>query len=141
MNLADKIINNISFEDFSEFGIDELGLPVPYPINTDYIVARIIGSNKNIFRVGDDLFLDKKKIPMSSSYIKMLCGEPKIILWKNDDLQKKWKGVSGFIGSNYPIIWDKIIKYSPVYSRRYIEVVNNLIWDKEKADFINKGEL
>ena len=46
MDLADRIINNSKLleNEFAEYGIDELGLPVPYPLNTSYIVARIIGS-------------------------------------------------------------------------------------------------
>lgn len=143
MDLADRIIQNNSVQekDYQEFGIDELGLPVPYPINTSYIVARIIGSDKNLFKVGDRLYLDKRYIPMRASYVKMLCGEPRIVLWKNDEMRDKWKNPSSFIGNNFSIIWDKLMKYVPEYDRRYIEVVKGLIWDKEKSDFIVKGEL
>lgn len=143
MDLADRIINNSKLleNEFAEYGIDELGLPVPYPLNTSYIVARIIGSEKNLFKVQRRLYLDKRLIPMNSTYVKMLCGEPRIVLWKNEDMQKKWKSTSSFINNNFSIIWDKLMEYVPEYDRRYIEVVKGLVWDKEKSDFIVKGEL
>lgn len=142
MDLADKIIDiaNNGSKEYSEYGIDELGLPVPYPLNCDYIVARIMARSDSFFRIGNDAFVNRTLVKNNASSISIYCGEIKIALWKNDALKDKWKGATTFINRECHMIYSRILELFPEYDRRYIEVVDNLIWDREKTDFIIKGD-
>lgn len=141
MDLADKIIKNSKVEDYPEYGIDELGLPVPKPLSCDYIVARIIVKSTFFFQIDGKVFINRKLLKNNVSDTAIACGEPRIILWKDESDREKWKGVTAFIKREQPMIYARMLELFPEYDRRYIEVVDNLIWDTEKSEFIMKGAL
>lgn len=144
-NLADKIIEqgNSQDNDYEEFGIDELGLPVPKPLNSAYIVARILARSEIFYKVGDTVFVDKKRIdgPVRSLVeVFLLCGEPRIIMWKDEASKKEWRGVSPIIKKEYVMIYVRLLELAQNFERSVIKVTDNLMWNCNKADFIIRGE-
>lgn len=146
MSLADKIINRQHLEenDYIEFGIDEVGIPVPKPLNSEYIVARIIAKSSVYYKINDTVFIDKErlngKISNTTREVAILCGEPRIILWKDDSSRLEWRGVSSIIKKESMMIYARLLELAPEFDKRRIKVTDNLMWDCKKADFIIRGE-
>lgn len=157
MDLADQLIAKNKSEEkrrtfAPHYGIDETGLPVPKPINADYVVMRII-SNINIYQTGGEFFVGKQRYKQTSQSIIALTGRPKIIVFEevdSDDMDKQretnetmWKQMKNVINSESGLIWEMMRKMVPVYNKRYIRINDQLVWDRETTDilFMPKGNL
>ena len=147
MSLADDIIeqnNKVELEKYEEFGIDELGLAVPKPVNADYILSRIIARHEFFFKIGKDVFIDRKKITSGVSNltlaITILCGDPKIVLWADNIKKEDWKGVMPTIKRDSSLIYSKMLALFPEYNRDFIKITDGLIWNKKKADIEQKQD-
>lgn len=156
-NLVDRIIARNNAEQRAEetgdpittqWGIDEAGFPIPNPVNVDAIVARIIMRHGTVFRIGDALFVDRKKVQTNSSgmpnaaTIIALCGKPKIILWGTDerDLDKLWRQMKRLISNDWPIIWHRLLEVAPKYDRKYIQIMDGYVWGVDEADLFATSE-
>lgn len=155
-SLADKVINRLSEEakgiepgtqNPKEWGIDETGFPWPNPVNAQAVAARLFFKHgkkngiDNVFKIGDDIFIDRKKVLQNKATLLSFYDRPKIVLWANDDpaLQDPealWKQVKSIISSEWPIVWATVRKIAPEYDRNYIRITNNLVWGKDEADIL-----
>ena len=155
-SLADKVIDRLSEEadgvepgiqNPKEWGIDETGFPWPNPVNAQAVAARLFFKHgkkngiDNIFKIGDDIFIDRKKVTQNRSTLLSLYDRPKIVLWANEDptLQDPevlWKHVKSIISSEWPIVWTTVRKIAPEYDRNYIRITSDLIWGKDEADIL-----
>ena len=150
MDLADQLIAKNKSEEkrrtfAPHYGIDETGLPVPNPINADYVVMRII-SNINIYQTGGEFFVGKQRYKQTSQSIIALTGRPKLIVFEDidsDDRDKQreenenmWKQMKNVINSESGLIWEMMRKMVPVYNKRYIRINDQLVWDRETTDII-----
>lgn len=155
-SLADKVIDRLSKEAESvelgiqnpeEWGIDETGFPWPNPVNAQAVAARLFfrygkkNGIDNIFRIGDEIFIDRKKVLQNKSTLLSFYDRPKIILWANDeptlqDSEALWKQIKSIISSEWPIVWATVRKVAPEYNRNYIRITDNLVWGKDEADIL-----
>lgn len=151
MDLADQLIAkhqaNVAREENGfapHYGIDETGLPVPKPINADYVVMRIIG-NVSIYRAGDDFFVGRRTLRQNSQALIALTGRPKLVIFDNESLdedgkreenENMWKQMKNVINSESGLIWEMMRKMVPVYNKRYIRINDQLVWDRENTDII-----
>lgn len=151
MDLADQLIAkhqaNVTREENGfapHYGIDETGLPVPKPINADYVVMRIIG-NVNIYKAGNDFFVGRRSLRQSSQSLIALTGRPKIIIFDDESLdedgkreenENMWKQMKNVINTESGLVWEMLRKMVPVYNKRYIRINDQLVWDRETTDII-----
>ena len=151
MELADQLIAkhqaNVAREENGfapHYGIDETGLPVPKPINADYVVMRIIG-NVSIYRAGEDFFVGRRTLRQNSQALIALTGRPKLIIFDDESLdedgrreenENMWKQMKNVINSESGLIWEMMRKMVPVYNKRYIRINDQLVWDRETTDII-----
>jgi len=159
MDLADKLIAQNQAEEKKKangfaphHGIDETGLPVPNPVNADYVVMRIIG-NINIYQMGGEFYVGKQRYKQTSQSIIALTGRPRLIVFENvrpDDKDKQhetnevmWKQMKSVINSEAGLIWEMLRKMVPHYNKRYIRINDQLVWDRETTDILimPKGNL
>lgn len=155
-SLADKVIGQIEREQATsvkptrpdQWGIDDTGFPWPNPVNAQAVAARIFfkhGKNNgiyNIFKIGDDIFIGKKKVLQNKPTLLSYYEKPNIVLWANEnpdyqDVEKVWMQIKKVISSEWPIIWAIIRDVAPEYNREYIKVTDNIIWGKNEADIID----
>ena len=151
MDLADQLIAKHQAKVTREekgfaphYGIDETGLPVPKPINADYVVMRIIG-NVGIYRAGDDFFVGRRTLRQNSQSLIALTGRPRLIIFDDESLdedgrreenENMWKQMKNVINSESGLIWEMMRKMVPVYNKRYIRINDQLVWDRETTDII-----
>ena len=155
-SLADRVIDRLAQEDAgqepdalypNQWGIDDTGFPWPNPVNAEAVAARLFFKHgkknglDNIFRIGDDVFIDRKKISQDKPTLLSFYDKPKILLWANEDPIRQdpealWKQVKSVITSEWPIVWATVRKMAPEYDRNYIRITNNLIWGKNEADIL-----
>lgn len=148
MDLADRIIAQNQTEERKReyaphYGIDDTGIPIPKPVNADYVIMRIIG-NKNIYKIGDRFYVDRYLYRQTSQSLIALCGRPKIVAF-DDDLdddakhnanEDMWKQVKGTINSEHGLIWDRLRDMVPTFNKRYLRINRQLVWDRELADIV-----
>lgn len=151
MDLADQLIakqqKSIAKKENGfapHYGIDETGLPVPKPVNADYVVMRIIG-NVNIYRAGGDFFIGRRTLRQSSQSLIALTGRPKLVVFDDESLdddgkreenENMWKQMKSVINSESGLIWEMMRKMVPVYNKRYIRINDQLVWDRVETDII-----
>lgn len=155
-NLADKVIEANELESIGAtvdmpypnvWGIDEYGFHWPNPVNAQAIVAAVFlwhgrkNGVVNIFRIGDEVFIDRKKVNKNKNALLALFDKPKIVIWANDsvelqDREKLWKQIKQTISSEHPIVWQAITNIAPEYSKEYIRIAKGLVWDKNNADIL-----
>lgn len=155
-SLADKVIDRLSQERDgrepeipypNDWGVDDTGFPWPNPVNSQAVAARIFFQHgkkngvDNIFRIRDEIFIDRKKIVQNKPTLLALYEKPKIVLWANDeptlqDPEALWKQIKSIISSEWPIVWATVRKIAPEYDRDYIRITDNLIWGKDEADIL-----
>lgn len=151
MDLADQLIEknkrNVEKEKNGfapHYGIDETGLPVPKPINADYVVMRIIG-NTNMYRIGNEFFIGKRCLRQTSGTVIAITGRPKLVVFNDESLdndgkreanENMWKQMKNVVNSESSLIWEMLRKVVPVYNKRYIRINNQLVWDRETTDII-----
>lgn len=158
MDLADQLIakqqKSIAKKENGfapHYGIDETGLPIPKPVNADYVVMRIIG-NVNIYMAGGDFFIGRRTLRQSSQSLIALTGRPKLVVFDDESLdddgkreenENMWKQMKGVINSESGLIWEMMRKMVPVYNKRYIRINDQLVWDRETTDILlmPKGNL
>ena len=157
MDLADKLIAQSQaggggHRFAPHYGVDETGLPVPKPVNADYVVARIIG-NLNIYQIHGEFYHDKYRYKQTNQSLIALTGRPRLILFDDidqDDKDKQheanenmWKQMKSVINSESGLIWEMLRKMVPQYNKRYIRINDQLVWDREAADILlmPKGNL
>lgn len=141
-SLADKIINRLDQppeEDEHYWGIDELGIPVPKPVNISYVIARVFAQHENIFHIHNEVFIDRTPVRKNSHTLLSVCGRLEIVSSPNG-IEKgsvePWIEMKRIINGEYPLVWKKIIELSPIYDRKYIKITDHLAWDKDGADII-----
>ena len=142
-NIADKLINKISGGDtpkvVSQWGIDEYGFPFPKPVNSDAVAARIFARYENVFRIGNDIFVNRVRVSQNKTELMALCGRPRIVAWADEeDDELFWRQVKHIINGEWPLVWAKIRELAPEYNRDYIRIVGGLIWDMDDSDIIYK---
>lgn len=155
-SLADRVIDRLSQEaDGVEpgvsypdrWGIDETGFPWPNPVNAQAVAARLFFKHgkkngiDNIFKIGDDIFIDRKKVLQNKTTLLSFYDRPKIVLWANDestlqDPEALWKQIKSIISSEWPIIWATVRKVAPEYNKDYIRITDYLVWGKDEADIL-----
>ena len=148
MDLADRIIAQNQTEEkrreyAPHYGIDETGIPIPKPVNADYIIIRIIG-NKNIYKIGDRFYVDRHEYRQAAQSLIALCGRPKIVVFeeeldddsKHEANENMWKQVKSTINSEHGLIWDRLRDMVPQFNKRYLRINKQLVWDRELADII-----
>lgn len=148
MDLADRIIAQNQTEERKReyaphYGIDETGIPIPKPVNADYVIMRIIG-NKNIYKIGDGFYVDRHLYKQTSQSLIALCSRPKIAVFdddldddaKHEENEIMWKQVKSTINSEHGLIWDKLRDMVPPFNKRYLRINRQLVWDRELADII-----
>lgn len=141
-SLADKVINRLEqplAEKEPYWGIDELGIPVPRPVNIAYIIARVFAQHENIFHIHNEVFIDRRPIQKNNYTLLSLCGRLEIVSAPDEENKtniEPWSETKKIIKGEYPLIWKKIIELSPVYDRKYIKITDHLAWDKDEADII-----
>ena len=152
MDLADRLIAQNQAEEKKRtdgfaphYGIDETGIPIPKPVNADYVIMRIIG-NVNIYKLGDEFFVDKRKYKQNSQSLIALCGRPDIILFENIDGDDKdaqyeakesmWKQMKNTINSEHGLIWEKMRDIVPPFNKRYLRINRELVWDRETSEIL-----
>lgn len=155
-SLADKVINRLAQESSGQkpevpypdqWGFDNTGFPWPNPVNASAIAARLFFKHgrknniDNIFRIGDAIFIDRKKVTQDKATLLSLYDKPKIVLWANEDPEHQdpealWKQIKQVISSEWPIVWATVRKVAPEYDRDYIRITDNLIWGKNEADIL-----
>lgn len=141
-SLVDKIISRLEqppAEEEPYWGIDELGIPVPKPVNISYVTARVFAQHENIFHIQNEVFIDRKPVRKNNHNLLSLCGRLEIVSSPNG-IEKgnvePWVEMKKIINGEYPLVWKKIIELSPVYDRKYIKITDHLAWDKDEADII-----
>lgn len=156
-NLADRIIARNEAEQRAEetggpvvtqWGIDEVGFPIPNPVNVDAIVARIIMKHNTVFKIGNALFVDREKVQTNSNgmpnaaTIIGLCGKPRIILWGTDnpDSAELWRQIKKLVNNDWPIIWHRLLEVAPQYDRKYIQIMDGYVWGVDEADLFATGD-
>lgn len=155
-SLADKVISRLSEEATgrepgvpypNDWGVDDTGFPWPNPVNAQAVAARLFFKHgkknglDNIFRISDDIFIDRKKVAQDKSTLLSFYNKPKIVLWANEDIAHRdpealWRQVKQIISSEWPIVWATVRKIAPEYDRDYIRITDNLIWGKDEADIL-----
>lgn len=153
-SLADKVIDRLSQETDgrasetpypNDWGVDDTGFPWPNPVNSQAVAARLFFKHgkkngiDNIFRIGDEVFIDRKKVVQNKPTLLALYEKPRIVLWANEeptlqDPEALWKQVKSIISSEWPIVWATVRKIAPEYDRNYIRITDNLVWGKNEAD-------
>lgn len=146
-SLADRVIEqnerNSNRVHSDQWGIDEIGFPWPRPVSAMAVACRVLakyGNTDRLFRVGDDIYIDRKKINRKNSpNLMALCGRPEIILWADEsDINAQdaefWTQVKHVINTEAPIVWADIISMAPEYNRDYIRITDNMIWDVNNAN-------
>ena len=147
MGLADEIIkqNTIQEVENNSIGIDELGFPAPKVPNVDYVVARILAKDETLFKLNGAIYSHRKQIIResqipTSKQLFLMCGEPKIIVPDENSSEEgiyKWVEMTiRLIKTRSPVIYGRLYDLVPKYNKRYIQVTDGIIWDKEKGDFI-----
>lgn len=155
-SLADKVINRLSEEaegiepriqNPKEWGIDDTGFPWPNPVNAQAVAARLFFKHgkknglDNIFKIGEDVFIDRKKVTQNKPTLLSLYDRPKIVLWANEDPgcqdpEQLWNQIKRTISSEWPIVWATVRKVAPEYNKDYIRITDNLVWGKDEADIL-----
>lgn len=155
-SLADKVINRLSEEaegtepriqNPKEWGIDDTGFPWPNPVNAQAVAARLFFKHgkknglDNIFKIGEDVFIDRKKVVQNKPTLLSLYDRPKIVLWANEDPgyqdpEQLWNQIKRIISSEWPIVWATVRKVAPEYNKDYIRITDNLVWGKDEADIL-----
>ena len=154
-NLADKLIDRLSQGVSGEVGVphpdqwgfDEVGFPWPNPVNAQAVAARLFFKHgkknglDNIFRIGDDIFIDRKRVAQNKPALLSFYDRPKIVLWANEDPDRQdpeelWRQIKQIISTEWPIVWATVRKIAPEYNRDYIRITNNLVWGKDEADIL-----
>lgn len=144
-NLADQLVGKLTEpekEAINQWGIDETGFPWPNPVNADSVVARIYSryGENNIYMLGDDIYINHEKMFPRSSSVLAVCGKPKIIMWVTDDqdYDEFWKQVKRTINTEWSLIVARLKEITPQYDRKYIRIINNLVWGKDESDILFK---
>ena len=133
------------------WGFDELGFEWPNPVNSEAVVASVLCRYDDIkgvcciYRVGDDLFVNGKKVKQTSAGLLGLLSQPHIVLWtnydpNNQDELKVWKQIKHIVATEYPIVFNRLLELVEEYNRRYIRVSKNYVWDTENSEFIFKQD-
>lgn len=150
MDLADRIIAQNQTEERKReyaphYGIDDTGIPIPKPVNADYVVMRILG-NINMYKIGEMFFVDKRRYRETAQNIIALCGRPRLVMFEGIDEEDKlkqheaneemWRQMKSVINSEHGLIWEKLRDMVPDYSKRYLRINKQLVWDRENADII-----
>lgn len=141
-SLADKVIDRLEqapAKDEPYWGIDELGIPVPKPVNISYVVARVLVQHENIFRIHDKVFVRRKPVQKNSQTLLSLCGRLELAVspdGNNNDSIEPWAQAKRIINKEHPLVWKRIVELIPVYDRKYIKITDHLAWDKDEADII-----
>ena len=152
MDLADKLIAQTQADERKKnngfaphYGIDETGIPIPKPVNSDYIILRIIG-NVNMYRIGDEFYVDKRRYRQGPQSLIALCGRPNIVLFEDIDEDDKdaqyiakenmWRQVKNTINSEHGLIWEKMREMVPQYNKRYLRINRMLVWDRETSEIL-----
>ena len=141
-SLADKVIDRLEqtpADDEPYWGIDELGIPVPKPVNIAYIVARVLARNENVFHIYGEVFVDRKPVQQTSKVLLALCGRATVVSVPDGESKKNiepWAQTKAIINREYPLVWERIKESTPVYDRKYIKITDHLVWDKDEADII-----
>lgn len=157
-SLADKLIDRIREEEDSgsnpipypeQWGIDDTGFPWPNPVNAQAVAARLFFRHGkkdgliNIFKINDDIFIDKKKMTQNRNTLLSLYDRPTIVVWANyademRDQEMLWRQIKRVIGSEWPIVWKTVLEIAPEYNRDYIRITDDLVWGKDEADVLFK---
>lgn len=152
MDLADRLIAQNEADEKKKnnnfaphYGIDETGIPIPKPVNSDYVIMRIIG-NVNMYRIGDEFYVDKRHYRQGPQALIALCGRPKIVLFEDideDDKEAKyearenmWRQVKNTINSEHGLIWEKMRDLVPRFNKRYLRINRMLVWDRETSEIL-----
>lgn len=129
------------------WGVDDRGFHWPNPVNAQAVAAAVffwhgrVDGLDNIFRVGDDVFIGRKKVSKSKNDLLMLFDSPKIVIWANpkpelQDPDKLWRQIKRIISSEYPIVWNFVARIAPEYNKDYIRITKGLVWGKDEADIL-----
>lgn len=132
MDFADQLLfaKNRSERRFSRDnvpteGVDEFGIPIPYPVTEDYFVARILLRNKGIYY---------DEITESKPVIRKANGEAVPI---NNDSILVLTGVSpsryGFPRTEWVFIWEKLKEKLPRYDTTCFSIGDGMRWSFEKG--------
>lgn len=155
-SLADRVIDQLSQEGNNitpgvpypgQWGIDDTGFPWPNPVNAQAVAARLFFRHgkkngvDNIFRIDEDIFIDRRKVRQDKPTLLSLYEKPKIVLWANEDSALRdpetlWKQIKSIISSEWPIVWATVRRIAPEYDRKYIRITDNLVWGKDEADLL-----
>lgn len=151
MDLAEKLIAQNQREENKKsrgfaphYGIDETGIPIPKPVNSAYIVARIIG-NINIYQLSGEFYVERRRYKQTAQNLIALCGRPRVVLFEDEigdkDSQHEinemiWKQTKSVINSEHGLIWERLREVVPQFNKRYIRINNLLVWDKEQAEIL-----
>ena len=126
-SLADKIISQLeqgdTDEDSQYWGIDELGLPIPNPVNIAYVVARIFARYENIFKIHNEMFVDRKPVRQNNQTLLSLCGRVELMSVPNGKDKRDiepWDQTRRVVNRETPLVWKKLIELAPAYNRDYI---------------------
>ena len=158
MDLADKLIAKNKAEEEKKtrgfaphYGIDETGLPIPKPVNASYVVMRIIG-NLNIYQISGEFYVGHRRYRQTAQTLIALTGRPRIVVFEDIDNDKDaqheaneamWKQMKNTINSEHGLIWEKLREMVPQFSKRYLRINDQLVWDKTTSEIllIPKGNL
>lgn len=150
-SLAERLINRLADESMDNYsgqwGIDATGFPWPKPVNAQAVAVRLFFRHgrkngiDNIFKVGDDLFIDRKKIVQNKPTLLSLYDKPKIVLWASEDTDAQdaealWKQIKQIVSSEWPIVWAIVREIAPEYNKDYIRITDNLVWGKNESDIL-----
>lgn len=152
MGLADKLIAKQASNDLApHYGVDETGLPVPSPINADYVVARIIG-NKDIYQANGDFYIGHTLYKQTPQSLIALCGHPRLVEFdalspqatmssKSEVNYQVWRQIKKVINEEYGLVWEMLRHTTPSYNKRLIRINDDLVWDKDSSTikFMPKG--
>lgn len=151
MDLADRLIaqneaeQNKKSEFAPHYGIDETGIPVPKPVNAAYVIMRIIG-NINIYRLGEEFYVNKRHYQKNAQSLLALCGRPKLVVFEDvepDDVHAQymendamWNQLKRVVSSEHGLIWDRLRDVVPEFNKRYIRLNHMFVWDKEACEIL-----
>lgn len=123
-DIADKIIKNNKSGQTSEY--DEYGLPVCSASELDYLVARIIIRNKDLYINSDDgcLYNGRSKIDETQRGIVTLA-----------DHYNNWCK-----GGRWPMVYNRLKKFVPTLDQSKLYIADNLLWDYDKHELIVTDE-
>lgn len=121
MDLADRIIRGAKDRDTH----DELGLPLNAKGEVDYLVARILMRNP-------DLYID----PLDN---KFYIGTHEVTMTQNKLVELANSYNDWCKGGRWPLIVNRLREFTPRLDRSKLYISEHLMWDYDKHRLIRRG--